>query len=104
MGGGYDQPTQVGQGSFYKTIGVSYPFDGKRTIYALGGQHATLWVVWAVVGLGYAVEGLLKHDRLQNRYLTDGRSLSRLGQMLAFVRSIGKSRTRQEGEERPLLG
>ena len=104
VGGGYDQPTQVGPGSFYKTIGISYPFDGKRTIYALGGQHATLWVVWAVVGLGYAVEGLLKHDRLQNRYLTDGRSLSRLGQMLAFVRSIGKSRTRQEGEERPLLG
>ena len=49
-------------------------------------------------------ETVLKHDRLQNRYLTDGRSLSRLGQMLAFVRSIGKSRTRQEGEERPLLG
>lgn len=102
-GGGYEQYIQVGQGSFYKTIGIPYPFNDKLTAYTRGGQTAAFWALWAVVGLGYAVERLSKDDRPQGRSLLRERSISRLSQVVTFVRSIGRGNQAQAGEERPLL-
>lgn len=97
-GGGYEQFTQVGQGSFYKTIGIPHPFDEKRTFYARGGQSAAFWIIWAVVGLGYAIEGFPRNTVPQEGH----RNITRLGHLLTFLRSIGRGKAR-EGEERPLL-
>ncbi|KAK7694983.1 hypothetical protein QCA50_002171 [Cerrena zonata] len=102
-GGGYEQYTQVGQGSFYKTIGISYPFNEKRTVYARGGQSAAFWTAWAIVGLGYAIEGLSKHDRPQAGNSLEGRSILRLGHLVTSLRSIFRGNEVQAGESRPLL-
>ncbi len=48
-GHGYNEVTQVGSGSWVRTIGVEYPFDeNKRTWYARYGSTALL-LFWALV-------------------------------------------------------
>jgi len=47
-GGGSHEFSQVGRGSWVKTIGVQYPFNESRTPYAFLG-HYTLFLPWAVV-------------------------------------------------------
>ncbi|KAF9527752.1 hypothetical protein CPB83DRAFT_814927 [Crepidotus variabilis] len=56
-GGGFNDVTQVGSGSFLKTIGIKYPFDNRRTPYARFGD-SVLVLVWALV-LGPGVLGFI---------------------------------------------
>ncbi|CAL1695177.1 unnamed protein product [Somion occarium] len=102
-GGGYDEFVQVGQGSWYKTIGVPYPFNEERTTFARLGQYGAFMTVWAIVGVGYAVEGFLKRDDPQAGNLVGGRSLLKISQLVSFLRSFGRGSKVQAGEERPLL-
>lgn len=47
-GGGYSEIVQVGTGSWIKTVGIPYPFNDRRTLYAQIGDIALL-LFWAFV-------------------------------------------------------
>jgi len=46
-GGGFHDITQVGSGSWFRTIGIQYPFDNHRTAYAYF-NNLTLVLFWAL--------------------------------------------------------
>ena len=54
-GGGFHEFSQIGRGSWVKTIGLQYPFNDRRTPYAFLG-HYTLFLFW-VVALGPSLGG-----------------------------------------------
>ncbi|KAG6911589.1 hypothetical protein DXG01_011892 [Tephrocybe rancida] len=47
-GGGFHDFMQVGLGSWVKTVGVSYPFDERQTVYARAGDLVFL-LIWLLV-------------------------------------------------------
>lgn len=49
-GGGFNDPIHVGSGSFVQTIGIQYPFNSHRTVYAGYGDSALLLYWIFVVG------------------------------------------------------
>ncbi|KAG5647550.1 hypothetical protein DXG03_008903 [Asterophora parasitica] len=49
-GGGFRDFTQVGPGSWVKTIGIQYPFDDRRTTHARVGDLALLFIWLLVLG------------------------------------------------------
>lgn len=49
-GGRYNDINQVGTGSFVQTIGVQYPFDNRRTIYARFGDSPLILVWFSIIG------------------------------------------------------
>ncbi|KAG5722815.1 hypothetical protein E4T56_gene9556 [Termitomyces sp. T112] len=48
-GGGFKDFIQVGLGSWVKTVGISYPFNERRTVNHWGGDLACLILVWLSV-------------------------------------------------------
>ncbi|KAF4623133.1 hypothetical protein D9613_002160 [Agrocybe pediades] len=50
-GHGYTQIQQVGPGSFIRTIGIKYPADTRRTMFARVGDLAVLILFW-IIALG----------------------------------------------------
>lgn len=55
-GGGMTDYVQVGEGSWMRTIGVQWPFDERRTIYASKGDWWTMAVLWVLLGGGWVAE------------------------------------------------
>jgi hypothetical protein len=47
-GGGFHDITQVGSGSWVRTIGIQYPFNERRTAYAYFDNFAPLILFWAL--------------------------------------------------------
>lgn len=45
-GGGYNDVYQVGEGSWERTIGIQYPFNSSRTLYARFGDSLVLAAAW----------------------------------------------------------
>ncbi|KAG2023018.1 hypothetical protein CC2G_000723 [Coprinopsis cinerea AmutBmut pab1-1] len=56
-GGGFDDPQQVGPGSWVKTIGIQYPFNDKRTVYALLEDSSVLFY-WLLAGSSLVTSGI----------------------------------------------
>lgn len=55
-GGGIDEPMQSGAGSWMRAIGVPYPVNEDRTIYAKGGDFSVVALLVALMGGGGASE------------------------------------------------
>ena len=88
-GKGMQDIVQVGQGSWVRKIGVSYPYDERRTVFAAGGAYVPLGVVWGLTGTGAAFEvGLV---------VFAGRGAA----LVKFARSL---RRQKAADEEPLLG
>jgi hypothetical protein len=51
-GQGINEITQVGQGSWVRRIGVQYPFDERRTVYAWIENSGWLILALALVSIG----------------------------------------------------
>ncbi|KAF8640528.1 hypothetical protein AX17_000190 [Amanita inopinata Kibby_2008] len=49
-GNGMNDIQQVGPGSWFRTVGVDYPHQESRTVYATIGNHS-LWLLWLIVGI-----------------------------------------------------
>ncbi|KZV74927.1 hypothetical protein PENSPDRAFT_600961 [Peniophora sp. CONT] len=49
---GLHEPTQLGPGTWIRTIGVSWPLDDRKTAYAAVGDWAMFFVVWLIMGVG----------------------------------------------------
>ncbi|KAG8219648.1 hypothetical protein J3R82DRAFT_603 [Butyriboletus roseoflavus] len=49
-GGGIQEPMQIGGGSWMRTIGVPYPFNENRTLYARGGDISAIAFLVALMG------------------------------------------------------
>ena len=54
IGGGFEEPLQFGEGSWTKTIGLTYPFPEDKTVFtsAWGGNLGAFIVVWVLAGGG----------------------------------------------------
>ncbi|KAG1757787.1 hypothetical protein EDB19DRAFT_1891479 [Suillus lakei] len=57
-GGGISEIMQVGSGSWTRTIGLQFPFDQRRTVYAVVGELGVLVLLVAIMG-GTSVAGYL---------------------------------------------
>lgn len=55
-GGGIDEIMHVGEGSWTRTIGLQWPFDEGRTVYARFGDTYILLATWLLVGGVWARE------------------------------------------------
>jgi len=62
-GGGIDEIMQVGEGSWTRTIGLQWPFDEGRTVYARFGDAYILPTMWLLLGGGWVGELIVLHHR-----------------------------------------
>ncbi|KAF8973606.1 hypothetical protein BDZ97DRAFT_1775912 [Flammula alnicola] len=69
-GGGFNDVTQVGSGSFIRTIGIQYPFDSQRTPYARFGDF-TLILFW-IFALGPGFIPRVPFGNLQFKFARRG--------------------------------
>jgi hypothetical protein len=53
VGGGMNDVTQVGPGSWTRTIGIQWPFTQSRTVYAVVGDFSALILCWAITGASW---------------------------------------------------
>jgi len=51
-GGGIAEIMQVGSGSWTRTIGLQFPFDQRRTVYAIIGEFGVFVFLVAIMGGG----------------------------------------------------
>lgn len=58
-GGGFGDVTQVGVGSFVRSIGIQYPFDERRTLYARFGDFVLVLAWLPLLFLQYGTIGPL---------------------------------------------
>lgn len=58
-GQGIEEIMQVGAGSWERTVGILWPFDGRRTVYATMGELFVLAVLAAAVGSNVAARYLV---------------------------------------------
>lgn len=61
-GGGINEIMQVGEGSWIRTIGLQWPFNEGRTVYAQLGDGYTLLVFWTLLGCGWVGELALQRN------------------------------------------
>ncbi|KAF8140439.1 hypothetical protein EV363DRAFT_349046 [Boletus edulis] len=57
-GGAIHEPMQIGGGSWVRTIGIRYPFDENRTVYAKGGDYSVIVLLAMLMGGGVAINFL----------------------------------------------
>ena len=109
-GGGIHEPMQIGGGSWMRTIGLRYPLDENRTLYAKGGDFSVIAFLVALMGGGVTSNFLLRWpNREATRVLTEGRMA--LGRIPLLRRLISPSATDTDllrvediGERQSLLG
>ncbi|KAI0322158.1 hypothetical protein OF83DRAFT_1049838 [Amylostereum chailletii] len=104
-GNGIREVMQVGAGSWTRTVGFQYPFDERRTFYALGGDWAMAALAWALLGVGWggevAIEGPLRHVMWAMR---DSAFVGLLWRFAFALRRFVSDRKRGgQGEGQPLL-
>jgi hypothetical protein len=54
-GGGITDFMQFGEGSWSRTIGIQWPFDESRTVYARWGDWYTVLVLWLLFVVAFCV-------------------------------------------------
>ena len=106
IGGGFEEPSQFGDGSWTKTIGLSHPFPKHKTIFtsAWVGNIGAFIIVWAMTGsgLGIQVAAMVLHVRGSPlRWNVLG--LRGAGHRLVKLLRGGKPRDAERGEERRLV-
>jgi len=104
-GQGIQEIMQVGAGSWTRTVGVPWPFNEGKTIYATVGEFSVLVFLAAIMGSDLAVQYLVtKAGRGVRAAMIGGRSLqtklpvfrrmiaglSRRGDRLVEVEEIGE--------------
>ncbi|KAG6333640.1 hypothetical protein ID866_5452 [Astraeus odoratus] len=90
-GQGIHEIMQVGGGSWTRTIGVPWPFNERKTVYATGGEWFVLIFLAAVMGGDFAVSYLVHNvGRGGWAVMTGGRLL--LNRIPVFQRMIAARR------------
>ncbi|KAF8560188.1 hypothetical protein OG21DRAFT_1401043 [Imleria badia] len=104
-GGGIREPMQVGGGSWMRTVGIQYPSDENRTLYAKGGDISVLAFLVALMGGGVASKMLLTwSNRGAARMLTEGKTaFGRIPLMRRLVSRSGDADLEEVGERQNLL-
>lgn len=98
-GGGMSDVTQVGPGSWTRTIGIQWPFKQSRTAYAVLGDIPALGLCWLLVGIGWV--GHMRVDHVaqdQSR-----RIVETFRHVMEMIRGWRNGRGVRQGEMQPLL-
>lgn len=102
---GIREPTQVGPGSWVRTIGVEWPLDDRKTVYAAVGDWMMFFIVWMVMGVGTFGEMAVIH--VLRRFAPSGGSLSgvvrRVSAVLTRDRAIDAEGHQARSEEASLI-
>jgi hypothetical protein len=99
-GMGINEITRVGPGSFTRTIGISWPFDDRRTAYAIGGDTWVLLAFGFLTGSGWIVRKnsiVLPRLGIMITGITNG-----IGRGMQAIMGIVRP-GRSQGEVQPLL-
>ncbi|KAI0275166.1 hypothetical protein BC834DRAFT_965597 [Gloeopeniophorella convolvens] len=106
-GQGMREPVQFGSGSWTRTIGVQWPFNGRRSMYMWGGETLSFVIVWSILGGGWAIEFLaLRRIRGGGG---GGFAVSAPGfralfdRVRAYIRERRRPPPPAQGEQQPLL-
>ncbi|KAG9314199.1 hypothetical protein JVU11DRAFT_4985 [Chiua virens] len=76
-GASIQEPMQIGGSSWMRTIGMPYPLEEKRTVYALGGDFSVVALLLALMGGGVASELLVAWTaRGGTKMVTKGRKIA----------------------------
>lgn len=63
IAGGGERDMQVGEGTWVKIVGLDWPFDHSRTMYAVIGDMGAVFILWVLVmGGGNFVGASLSRD------------------------------------------
>lgn len=105
-GQGIQEIMQVGAGSWTRTVGVPWPFNEGRTIYAIVGEFSVLVFLAALMGSDAAVRYLTTNAGSGViAMLTGGRSLLNKIPVLRRIGTQGENLVDvRSGEEQHLLG
>lgn len=107
-GQGIQEIMQVGGGSWVRTVGIPWPFDEKKTVYATVGEFSVLAFLALVMGSGYAARYLADNaGRGALAALTRGQTLFRniplLRRVLPMPNQDSQRSAEEENAERRLL-
>ncbi|VDB87494.1 unnamed protein product [Peniophora sp. CBMAI 1063] len=106
-GAGLHEPTQIGPGTWLRTVGVPWPLDGRKTAYAAVGDWAMFFIVWMIMGVGAFSEsavilGLRRVAPLGGSLVAVARRASALLCRTRTADAEGREAA-QDGEHEPLL-
>ncbi|EIW86901.1 hypothetical protein CONPUDRAFT_79106 [Coniophora puteana RWD-64-598 SS2] len=107
-GGGMQEIMQVGGGSWTREIGLQYPFDTERTVYARYGQVGVTIFLWLAVGGHWVASPLYAHGREAVMRAIGGfhpvlRALPFVSRFFGRRDERGERRPEQVGERQLLL-
>ena len=100
-GRGMNEITQIGPGSWTRTIGLQWPFEDRRTVYARGGDFGALIIFMLLTGATTSVFKFPRAHALMGINLI-------MGAVQNSWRAFGEWRTRknvtpEQGERQLLL-
>lgn len=102
VGEGWSEPTQVGGGSWVRTLPLQSSSDTSRTVYATVGDWGMLAFVWLLVAV--STETVLKRVRSVSDGTGHGYWRSRARDVAARLRGLVRQNGQKSGEDEPLLG
>ena len=107
IGGGFEEPLQFGEGSWTKTIGLTYPFPEKKTVFMRIGNIGGFLAILILMGSrGFVVQvlGMALHSR-ESPLPWNLLKVAQLAHRLVGFLRREKPRDAEEGGERePIEG
>ena len=100
-GAGLHEPTQVGPGTWTRTIGVSWPLNDRKSAYAAAGDWVMFFAVWLVMGVGAFGESAVIFAL--RRFAPLGRSFSAVVQRTPPFRNVLTRKRTTDAEERQIV-
>ena len=106
IGGGFEEPLQFGEGSWTKTIGLTYPFPKHKTVFTSTwvGNFGAFIVIWILAGGGLAIQAATMV--VQSRVSSSTWNFAKVGQVahgLAGLLRRNHPSDVERGEERRLV-
>jgi hypothetical protein len=95
---------RVGQGSWQTEVPIPWPFEADKTPYARYGDWSIFALVWGIVSLGIAIDGV--NDVDFGGAITASGALQAAKALVQTVKERGRRLTAKprQGEGEPLLG
>lgn len=58
IGGGFTEPFQFGDGSWIRSVGLTYPYPEHKTSFMWVGNSGAFFVVWMLAGGGFMIQAM----------------------------------------------
>ena len=105
IGDGFEEPLQFGEGSWTKTIGLTYPFSERKTVFTWVGNFRAFLIVWALAGGGLVVQAMaMTPGTRASLFASSIVKMKRIANGLGGALHRSQPSDAERGEERGLIG